>query len=195
MNHLARIQTPPPGAYFLTQTLKPAYYKLNARRQIKETKSHLKRMLNRYSDLWEFTIELTKSANIHYHSWLILRADNELNKLCLLDDLKILGNSRLEVIKRHEDVRNYLMKDLDTTDKLLNYTRLGKSKNPIIKIIYNSDGKKGTGGGPGPPPVPFFASVESYFGHPESSDEPLNNHCILDLDDEYIYSNLNMQIK
>ena len=141
MYNLVDINTPPSGAYFLTQTLKPAFYKLNARRQILETRTIFKNLLKRYSDDWQFTIELTKSANVHYHAWIVLREDSTISRMCLIDDLKLLGNAKLDTIKKgtEDNIRIYLIKDLTITDQILNYTKKGSSRNQKVKIVYKSE--------------------------------------------------------
>lgn len=173
---------PPAGSYFMTQTLKPAYYALCARRQLKETKSHFKHILKRYSDNFYYTVELTKSANIHYHAWLLMRDDSTLSRLCILDDLKILGNCRLEAIKAgtEQNIYNYLNKDLELTDKALNYTKKGKLRSPLYDIecrYYSQNYNINL--------VNRQIIKEFNEGWPDP----------LDFDEEFIYSQTNQQLK
>jgi len=134
---LADIPTPQKTDYFITQTLKPAYYKLCARRQLIETINPMKHILKRYSDNFIIVVELTKACNIHYHGTITMRKDDALTNLCIIDDLKIIGNSKIEKIKHPEDIVKYLSKDLQITENLINKKKNHATHNKKLKIIYN----------------------------------------------------------
>jgi len=135
---------PPRGAYFITQTLKPAYYGISARRQIAETRNIFKKIMIRYVLKYYFVIEITNAGNVHYHGWFTIPDGEGLIKLCMIDDLKILGNTKIDIIRDTEidikRVEQYLLKDLEETYKILNCIRAGpnkgKTKSQIVKISF-----------------------------------------------------------
>lgn len=133
--------------HFFTVTLNPVLYSHNARGQLKASIKQLEKLLTSLCKSYKFVAELTKLSNIHYHGILEFNDDiKDEGQFLFIDILKtlrtpkftiIFGRSEIETIKCITDCENYIMKDVDKTERIINYKKTLK-----FDIIYHNQIKK-----------------------------------------------------
>lgn len=133
MTNLDRIE-PTAGKtyYFLTQTIKPSYYTLRAKDQLKQSWEALRPILKLYTNSYEIVAELTKNHNIHYHGMLEIKSEAIISYL--LDHLKVVGmphSTDFKPVKHYQECKNYMHKNLFYTNKFIN-----KKNKKILPIQF-----------------------------------------------------------
>lgn len=113
--------------HFVTFTLQPQLNGKGCRQQLRQTWKKANYELQRVCKSYHLVAELTKKCNIHYHA--IIEFDinqffsaDELN-LILQDNVKqsnVFGRFDTELIKSIENTTNYITKDLEKTNKIIN---------------------------------------------------------------------------
>nr|UOF81549.1 rep protein [Cressdnaviricota sp.] len=120
------------NAYFITQTLKPDYYKFKMKNQLFKTYPLIWTILKKHCKTITLIPELTGNANIHYHG-LIFFTDSFLRKYeGKLDTMKkfiknkfrTIGFTDISKVKNYNAVLDYILKNIKETAKLLLDTRI-----------------------------------------------------------------------
>lgn len=116
--------------YFVTQTLKPTYYKMKIDTQHTQTYCKLGHAFKEWCTDFIYLPEITKQGNIHYHA--IVTFKNEISMLRFIEQtkskqwlgfMKITSNSiedKVNMIRSKE----YLIKDVETTIKFVKCANL-----------------------------------------------------------------------
>lgn len=116
---------PAPDLFFVTFTLSPKLFKYNAITQYEMTICELQYVLNNQLSQYTLTTELTEAGNVHYHALIII--ESKLTKMRLIEHIKkkrCLGFMKITpaaVCSEESLIRsvNYLIKDLNTTQKII----------------------------------------------------------------------------
>lgn len=112
--------------YFITQTLKPKFYKFNCNLQRELTCSHLCNLLYEHTSDFILTTELTTMGNIHYHYIALFKTPTHFIRFIEKCKAKShIGMSRVtpNPITESENMirsKEYLIKDLEETAKFIN---------------------------------------------------------------------------
>lgn len=115
-----------PNTYFITQTLKPKFYKFNINLQRELTQNTIGQLLKEFSKEFILTCELTKQGNVHYHAIVVFK--NSVSLIRFIEQTKkknYIGMSRVTpapILHDEGMVRSkeYLIKDVDKTIKFIN---------------------------------------------------------------------------
>lgn len=124
------------NTYFITQTLKPKFYKYSTETQRNLTYHQFGAMLKEFTDDFICCCEITEQANIHYHGIVVFK--NEINKLKMINKckskqsigfMKITPKAIVDEIPSMMRAKEYIIKDVDKTSKFV--------KTPLILQIYS----------------------------------------------------------
>lgn len=143
---------PDAGDYFFTVTLG----------HVKKKDQYIwsrqvRKIIQNYAKRFAMVCEYTKRIDLHFHGYFtILKtlSDNDMDMLRA--SLSEIGRSDVQLIKDTDNIYNYLSKDLDKTNKIMNYKiRNGryrkeryrklqwyKERAPELKIDYDNDVKR-----------------------------------------------------
>lgn len=113
--------------HFVTFTLQPSMNGKGCRQQLRQSFKPVLTELQKVSNQYFIVAELTKKANIHYHAVIQFNETEHFTKddlsLILQDNCKshkYIGRMECEPIKDTARVMDYLIKDLERTDKVVN---------------------------------------------------------------------------
>lgn len=115
-----------PNTYFVTQTLKPKFFKFNINLQRELTQNGYCTLLKEFSKEFILTCELTKQGNIHYHAIVVFKS--EIAYIRYIEATKkknYIGMSRVTpapLLNEESMIRSkeYLIKDVEKTIKFIN---------------------------------------------------------------------------
>lgn len=111
--------------YFLTLTLKPAFYKFKSTLQRELTQNQICTRLREHTSEFVITVELTQQGNVHYHSIAVFK--DKVNMFNWINSQK--GRASVGYVRvtpnpitfQDNMIRSkeYLIKDVDTTSKII----------------------------------------------------------------------------
>lgn len=132
----------PPDAqiqwYAITQTLKPAAYKVKARTQLEKSLPVLVKLLKQVCTRFEIIAELTEQCNIHYHGK--CKFISEDHKYAYSDAARTIGHFLVKPIDNHIKWDEYMKKDLTKTLRIMNTTEgMKKLQQEHIRKEYVMD--------------------------------------------------------
>jgi len=140
-------------------TLNPALYKFCARRQLKYTLETLNDFMKMYCGSFLIIAELTQRVNIHYHLLCKWTDKYDYAREMFEDALKgqrQFGNTKISnpilTPTQYYNYLNYVLKEVDKTDRVLNNKRKNKLlifklrkiiKKNNLEVIYNNTDASG----------------------------------------------------
>lgn len=124
---IPKFPVPKDGDYFFTQTLDYKRTCFKGKRMLtvlRIAKRILKEQLAYYCSVYSMVMEFTKRNKIHFHGYMRFRdgvGDDEREMFRVLMDDSIGHCDTITIIKDPQLVYNYMCKDLDKTNKIVNY--------------------------------------------------------------------------
>lgn len=117
--------TPSNNLWFMTFTIDPKLYKMNAMTQFEMTVNEIRSILENHVTQYTISTELTEQGNVHYHAIGIIK--DKFGKITLIDKIKrkrMFGFMKINSQPIHTDEMlkkscNYIIKELDQTQKIL----------------------------------------------------------------------------
>jgi len=124
----------PVSKYFFTVTLHPDLLKRPIKTQLIKSYGPLYRVLKQLFILFEMVFEFTTKSNVHYHGTVTTPKDDEHLIYCFLDLIKGFpyGFNKVDPVKTDNGIDQYIIKDINKTEKICKRRRINLNKYPVI---------------------------------------------------------------